>query len=443
MPAALRLMRPDKIDTQVQLPGSKSYTNRALVMAALSSGESTLVGASESDDSRALCAALTCLGVSVTKTAETITVRGVGASLAPYRGAIDVGPAGTTMRFLVPLCAATPGAEIVLRGSDRMHQRPIRELVDALRQLGAEITYLGLDGCPPLRISGRQLHGGSIEMKGNVSSQFFSALLLAAPLFGDGLEVVVRGPQISRSYIDMTLAGMRGFGITAANDDYRRYSVARGVCYAPTRYFVEGDGSGASYLFAIAAIGGGRIRVHNINPNSVQGDILFPELLAAMGCEMTSSSKDAGWIEIRGPQLPGASRTNLRAIQSDMTLLPDTAQTLAVVAAVAEGRSELRGLSTLRVKETDRISALETELAKFGIGTASGPDYLTIDGNPNLRIGKPISIATYDDHRMAMSFAALAARFSDLIIEHPLVVNKSFPTFWQILSSLGITAVPA
>lgn len=397
-------------------------------MAALADGTSTLKACSPSRDCEALIAALRLLGITLeTPTSDTIIVKGGRSVLTPYRGTIDVGPAGTTMRFLTALCAGIPGADIILQGSERMHVRPIKALVAALRQAGAQIDYIGLEGCPPLRIySSAPLRGCALSIDGTTSSQFVSALLLASPLFEQGLELSIIGRQISTSYIDMTLQGMQDFGVLAEHSDYTTIRLSAGQRYTARTYQVEGDASGASYLWAMAAISGGTVTVKNINPESAQGDIGFVGLLAQMGCTVTKSFDS---ITVSGPR-------QLQAIEADMERMPDTAQTLAVVAAFAHGNTTLRGLQTLRIKETDRIAALHAELAKLGILSTPGPDYLIVEG------GRPrgARIATYEDHRMAMSFAVCAAAIDGMCIEEPGVVEKSFPSFWSILNQLGIAS---
>jgi 3-phosphoshikimate 1-carboxyvinyltransferase len=420
-----------RIESTVEVLGSKSYTNRSLIIAALATGTSTLSSASISTDSEAMIAALRLLGVSIEEEAgplgTTLTVEGTGGALTPYHGEINVGPAGTTMRFLTALCAGIPGIDVVLSGSERMHARPIKELVTALRSLGAEIDYLGTEGCPPLRIRTRtHLKGGTIAMNGTVSSQFISAILLTAPLNTRKLVVEIEGEQISKSYIDMTLQSLRDFGVTVTNESYKRYTSAAGQSYAARTMSIEGDASGASYLWGLAALSQGRMTVGNINPRSAQGDIHFPEVLMRMGCSVSS---DARSITVLGPKV-------LKPIEIDMSDMPDVAQTLAVIASSAQGQTVMHGLRTLRVKETDRISALHDELAKLGIVSEAGADFLVVHG------GSPhgARIKTYDDHRMAMSFAMLAARIPDMEIEEPHVVDKSFPTFWETLRATGIAA---
>lgn len=422
------------INASLEVLGSKSYTNRALVTAALASGTSTISSASISTDSEAMVAALRLLGVTIDEHEEThgttLTVEGVGGAFKPYRGEINVGPAGTTMRFLTALCAGIPGADITLAGSERMHARPIAELVTALRSLGAEIEYLGSEGCPPLRIRSKShLKGGAITMNGTVSSQFISAILLTSPLNTSKLTLEIGGEQISKSYIDMTLQSMRDFGVTITNDSYKKYTYLPGKIYTPRQFQVEGDASGASYLWGLAAVSQGKVTVKNINPNSAQGDIHFPEVLMRMGCSVSS---DARSITVSGPKV-------LKGIDIDMSSMPDTAQTLATVAAFAQGTTVMRGLSTLRVKETDRIAALHTELAKVGVHSEAGPDYLVVHGaTPASGAPHGARIKTYDDHRMAMSFAILAAKIPGIEIEEPHVVDKSFPTFWKMLGTCGI-----
>jgi 3-phosphoshikimate 1-carboxyvinyltransferase len=417
------------LSAHVAIPGSKSYTNRALLLAAQAHGISRLSSVSMSADSEAMVTALRQLGLSVHESKEgdetTLLVEGRGGAFLPCHGVIDVGPAGTTMRFLTALCAAIPGSDVELRGTERMHQRPIGDLVDALRALGAEIHYLGKDGHPPLRIASKKaLHGGAVSMNGSVSSQFITALLLTAPLNSRPLSIKLLGEQISKSYIDMTIQSVGDFGVAIRNDSYRSYTSPEGARFSARSYPIEGDASGASYLWGLAAVSGGSVTVENINPESAQGDVHFPELLRRMGCTVTMSE--------RSITVAGAPR--LRGFEADMSNMPDTAQTLAVIAATAEGATKITGLSTLRVKETDRIAALHTELAKVGIRSEAGPDYLVVHG------GTPhgAQIATYEDHRMAMSFAMLGAIVSGMRIEEPEVVNKSFPTFWKVLESIGI-----
>jgi 3-phosphoshikimate 1-carboxyvinyltransferase len=418
------------INATLSVPGSKSYTNRALVSASMACGLTRLSAVSMSSDSDALVNALQHLGAAIHESSDpngepALIVEGCSGRFLPFEGEIDVGPAGTTMRFLTALCASIPGAAITLRGSERMHERPIKELVDALRCSGARIDYLGRDGCPPLLIrSQAPLTGGIVPIDGSVSSQFISALMLAAPLRSDALTIQINGEQTSRSYIDMTIQGLQEFGVNVQNDSYRSYHITSAQQPVARHYTIEGDASGASYLWGLAAVSGGSVTVTNINPHSAQGDIKFPDILREMGCSVTTTGRS---ITVTAPPL-------LRGVHVDMSLMPDTAQTLAVIAACAQGSTTITGLHTLRIKETDRLAALHTELAKVGIESETGPDYITVHGGfPRHGV-----ISTYDDHRMAMSFALLGARPSGVTIEHPQVVNKSFKSFWQTVEGAGM-----
>ncbi|MEI6327183.1 MAG: 3-phosphoshikimate 1-carboxyvinyltransferase [Candidatus Roizmanbacteria bacterium] len=407
-----------------QVGGSKSYTNRALILAALAKGVSRLSSLSMSDDSHVLITCLCTLGVDITEIdATTCTVRGCGGVFKQQNTTLDVGHAGTAMRFLTAVCCLVPGA-IVLDGSVRMRERPINDLVLALRDMGADIQCTGKEGYPPLLIRGGSISSSHVMIRGTVSSQYVSALLLIAGTLKDGLEITITGEQISKSYIDMTMDSLRSYGIGVHNDHYTKYSVAPHTSQPSKQYQIEGDASSASYLFALAAVTGSTITVSNLNPHSAQGDIRFPDLLEQMGCTVVKKKSS---ITVIGPQ-------KLSSISADMSSMPDTAQTLAVVAACAVGTTHIRGLSTLRVKETDRISATKTELEKIGISCDATDDSLTIYG------GSPhgARIHTYQDHRMAMAFSIAGAVTKGVQIEDPQVVNKSFPEYWETLQTLGI-----
>lgn len=412
-------------NNEIAIPGSKSYTNRALVMAALGIGKSIIKGYSEGDDSKALIQALEKLGIKIEKSDDGIMVHGNGGKFSQFKGKIDVGAAGTTMRFLTSLCCLAPG-EIILDGSERMRERPIEELVEALKSLGANIEYLEKGGFPPLKIKGGNIKGGEISMNGSVSSQYFTSLFLIAPCLEDSLKIKVKGEQISKSYIDMTINGLKSFGVEVLNNNYKEYVVNSREKYKSIEYQVEGDASGASYFFGIAAVTRLNIRVSNINPNSNQGDIVFVNLLEEMGCKVIKNEKE-NWIEVKGPE-------KLKSIECNMELMPDVAQTLAVVASFAEGKTKIMGLSTLKIKETDRIQALKNELDKMGIRVEADNDFIVIyGGNP-----KGVEIETYRDHRMAMAFSIAGCRISGVKILDPGVVSKSFPDFWEKLKELGV-----
>lgn len=414
-----------RIEGEITLPGSKSCTNRALLMASLTAGESEILNPSHSDDSEAMCAALLKLGVEIQRLAGYIRVRGRGGLYHPYHGEIDVGPAGTTMRFLTALLAFSEGVDVVLKGSARMHERPIADLVESLSALGADIRYVEKKGFPPLAIKGRKNPRVTYaRIKGSVSSQFLSALLMISPLFKQGLMIEVEGEQVSKPYIDLTLEGMKAFGVEAKNLGYRAYRIEAGQVYHPCRYVIEGDASGATYFWGIAAIAGGVVRVKNVTLSSVQGDARFPCLLEKMGCRVNAA---ADWVEVQGMAQP-------KPLEVDMSSMPDSAQTLAVIASFAHGKSRIYGLDTLRVKETDRIVAVQKELARVGIESQISESAIIVWG------GRPRGafIRTYDDHRMAMSFAMLGSKVEGMQIQSPEVVNKSFPVFWNLLASLGV-----
>lgn len=427
----------------ITIPASKSFSNRALITAALASGRSLIQGASPSEDTVALIHALRMLGVSIdTDLDGNLIVEGGIERIPEDERVVDVGPAGTTMRFLLSLLAATRSGKTLLRGSERMHQRPIGDLVDALRGLGADISYLGTEGCPPVEIRGKTLAGGAASIPGTTSSQFISSLLLVAPCFSEGLNLEVRGGLVSSSYVGTTLDVMERFGVKVAESNRPHcYHVPAGDRYQPLSYQPEGDATGATYWWGIAAISGGSVTVRNISRTSRQGDLAILDILAAMGCTVTSSSDaidrlhiDDGkgnsipWVQVIGP-------SQLLATNADMTLLPDSGQTMAVVAACAAGTSHLTGLETLSKKESDRIGDTIRELASVGISATGSDNSMTIIG------GAPAPsrpIATYHDHRMAMAFAMLAAASSRVAISDPKVTGKSYPDFWRDLSSLGI-----
>lgn len=415
----------------IAIPASKSFSNRALVTAALASGPTLIRQASPSEDSIALIEGLRAIGIEITQQPDgTVIVEGGVEQIESAQRVIDVGPAGTTMRFLVALLAGTPSGETVIQGTERMHRRPIGDLVEALRSLGADISYEGTSGCPPLRIRGKKLSGGVVEIPGSTSSQFISALLLASPCFHEGVTVRVTGELVSSSYVGTTLSVMEQFGVAVRKGDgVHDYHVPAGSSYRPIDYHPEGDATGATYWWGIAAISGSPVTVRNISRSSRQGDIAFLSILESMGCTVESGD-EAGvpWVRVTGP-------TKLIATTADLTLLPDSAQTLAVVSACAEGTTTMTGLETLSLKESDRIGDTIRELASVGI-TATGTDRsMTITGG-SPRPTRPI--ATYHDHRMAMAFAMLAAITPGIVICDPLVTGKSYPDFWRDLASLGI-----
>ncbi|MCL2888458.1 MAG: 3-phosphoshikimate 1-carboxyvinyltransferase [Elusimicrobia bacterium] len=406
------------LNAKIVLGGSKSLTNRALLTASLADGRSVIENASLSADSKILINALKKLGVKITGGKK---IRISGGKKLNKNVRIDAKDAGTAFRFLTAFCALTE-KEIILTGSARMQKRPIGELVSALNSLSANIKYLKEAGFPPLKIRKGVLLGGRTTIGGNISSQFISALLMLGPALKNGLEVNIKGHLVSASYIDMTLDVMRRFGAKIENKNYRKITV-KGP-YKSAKYKCEPDASGASYFLACGALNpGGKVRV-NLNPYSLQGDVEFADILAKMGAKVV---KGKDYIEV-------SNNCQLKAVNADMTLMPDTAQTLAVLCAFARGKSKITGLSTLRIKETDRIKALCAELAKMHVKTKSGKDFIEIYGAAAPQTAK---IKTYNDHRMAMSFAPAAAVLGKIEILTPSVVKKSFPDFWIKLKHAG------
>ena len=409
------------------MPGSKSITNRALLVAALADGESELVGALHSDDTRYMAAALNALAVSVEgdPSGNRFLVRGGRGTFPADRADLFVGNAGTAMRFLT---AALPLGHGVYRidGVPRMRQRPIAPLLQALRDLGADLESELGTGCPPVVARAAGLPGGRARMAGDQSSQYFTALLLVGAYARDGIEVEVVGELVSKPYLPMTTAVMAAFGVTAELDlaEWRWLRVPAGQRYQGRRYQIEPDASNASYFFAAAAVTGGRVRVEGLGAGSTQGDLRFVDLLERMGATVTMSA-DA--VEVRGP-----TGGPLRAIDADLGPISDTAQTLAAIALFADGPTTIRGIAHARLKETDRVAALATELRRLGQRVEEFADGLTITPAPVT----PVDVATYDDHRMAMSFAITALREPGVRLRDPGCVAETFPAFFDRLADL-------
>ena len=439
----LRLITPlsKPFDVRLELPGSKSFSNRALVCAALSGVPCTIQNLSPADDTGLMLNVLANLGLSVRRpnplSKEVTVAPQPGLPPSPYRVQIYTGPAGTVTRFTAALLTVLPG-QFLLDGNERMRERPMGELIGALRQLGAQITEKGKPGCVPLEIEGASLRGGRCRLRGDVSSQFLSALLMVGPTRAGGIEIEIEGELASKPYADITIEVMRAFGLEVERDGYRRFHTLESKGHgrgARATYTCPPDGTAASYFWGAAAVSGGRCVIDGLTRQDVQGDVKFVELLGQMGCEILEFPNGLG---------VGAAPSGrpLQAINADLAALPDCAQTLAVVCAFAKGTSRLTGLATLRVKETDRIAALQAELKKLGVETRAGEDWLEIDGKPRLgsQAGLPVPrVSTYDDHRMAMSFAITGLRVP-LDIENPECVSKSFPTFWEYWERLSSNA---
>jgi 3-phosphoshikimate 1-carboxyvinyltransferase len=413
------LDRPVK--AEVTIPGSKSYTNRALLLAALAPRPVKLVNPLDSDDTRAMAGCLQSLGLEVINRPGSIDVIGGISAIADDDYDLYAGLSGTTMRFVLALCAVIPGRQ-TLRGGEGLQKRPIGELVDGLRQLGAKVEYLKRTGFPPLLVSSSSLTPGTVKLNGSESSQYISALLMVAPVVG-GVTIKVQGELISKPFADMTIEAMRQFGAKVTQPAPRSYLIAGRQTYDSPEYIVEGDVSSASYFFAIAALTGSTLTLKNLNPQSIQADMGFLKILAGMGNELAYGQNE---ITITGK--------GVRPVNVDMRDCPDQAQTLAVLAAFAKGMTTVTGIQSLRIKETERIVALQHELRKMGIETSATPDSLTVHG------GRPqaASITTYGDHRMAMAFAVAGTKLPGMEIQDPDVVTKTFPEFWDKLEALGI-----
>src|SRR5919107_5899423 len=392
-------------DATVTVPGSKSITNRALIAAALADGCSELVGALHSDDTRYMAAALNALGVIVESNEANASFRieGGGGTFTAPEADFFVGNSGTTMRFLTAALPLGHG-RYRIDGVPRMRLRPIAPLIAAVNDLGANARSAAGTGCPPVVVHAAGLRGGQTRMAGDLSSQYFSALLLSAPYARDGVAVEVIGDLVSKPYLPMTAAVMAAFGVTADLDivSWRRLGVAPGQRYTGRLYHVEPDASNASYFFASAAVTGGRVRIEGLGRSSTQGDLRFVDVLAKMGAEVEIAD---GYTEVRGPE-----QGELRGVDLDLGPISDTAQTLAAIAPFASGPTTIRGIAHARLKETDRVSALATELRRLGQDVAEFPDGLRIIPQPI----RPADIDTYDDHRMAMSFAVAALRTSGI-----------------------------
>jgi len=422
----LTLKPISKIEGEINLPGSKSLSNRALLLAALAKGTSKISNLLESDDTRHMLNALKKLGIEYTlsedKTECTIVGNG-GAIKSSQVKELFLGNAGTAMR---PLCAALclGEGEFTLTGELRMKERPIGHLVDALRQAGANISYLENEGYPPLRIEAHGLKGGKISIDGAISSQFLTALLMASPMAQNDTEITIMGELVSKPYIDITLDIMKNFGVEVVNNDYKTFSIKAGQTYKAVEHFmVEGDASSASYFLAAAAIKGGTVKVTGIGKHSIQGDVAFVDVLEKMGAKVE-------W----GETSVSVTRDTLHAIDMDFNHIPDAAMTIATMALFVEGTTTLRNIYNWRVKETDRLYAMATELRKVGATVEEGEDYLKITPP---KVLKYTAIDTYDDHRMAMCFSLLALDDASVTINEPECTAKTFPTYFDVLKSVS------
>ena len=407
-------------DGVVAVPGSKSYTHRTLIVSSLADGESFLSNALRCEDTERTIEGLKKFGVEFHWEGDGVRVLGKGGMFKTTDEKVDVGHSGTSMRFLMALAALKTGITL-LDGSERMGKRPIGELLSGLGELGAKAYSQRGNDRPPVIVESRGLKGGTARIKGEESSQFLSGLLMVAPYAQKDVNVEVTGSLASKPYVDITLDVMSAFGVQVRNQEYQSFFIKAGQRYVPRAYRIEGDASSASYFFSAAAVCRGRVRVENLNPATIQGDIGFLEILKRMGCRVTRGDD---WIEVASGEL--------REIEVNMNEMPDLVSTLAVTAAFAQGKTVIKNIGHLRLKESDRIHALAIELSKMGIRVREGEDRLEIEG------GEPrgAEIETYNDHRMAMSFAIAGLAVSGVRIKGERCVGKSFPGFWETLQKL-------
>ena len=427
LPACLPIATRSSLSARVRVPGSKSITNRALLVAALASGESRLRGGLESDDTRVMCEALSALGCVIdTSSPAEWQVRGTSGRFTAPADTLWLGNSGTSVRFLTAAATLTAGA-VRIDGDARMRERPIAQLVDALALLGAEIEVQGQHGCPPVHVGGGGLPGGHAEIDASQSSQYVSAVLLAAPYAEKDICLDLRGGTlVSRPFVDLTLKIMADFGVEANWDHEKgpRLRIRSGQTYQGRDYEIEPDASAAVYPFCAAAITGGSVRVEGLSRDSLQADLAILDYLERMGCRIEG---DAAGVTVRGPE------TRLRGLGSvDLNSLPDAAMALAVVALFADGPTRLENLANLRIKETDRLAALEAEIQRMGGHATAGPDSLSIE--PAVLHGAEIE--TYEDHRMAMSFSLAGLKVAGVAIRNPGCVSKTWPGFFETFETL-------
>ena len=450
---------PHPLSATVRVPGSKSLTNRALLIASLANGTTRLTNALFSDDSRYFAKALQTLGfnIQLEEAKHEMTVTGLGGKIPATKAELFIGNAGTAARFLSAFLTLGNG-EYILDGEPRMRERPIGDLIDSLTQLGANIQPIPHSAfrilhsiCPPVKIIANGLPGGKAKIAGDISSQFLSALLMVAPYAKSEIEITLSTDLNSKPYVDMTIAIMQDFGVQIQQNAYQSFSIPitnyvtpkrSGAEQLPTNlqspvsnlqfstYPIESDASAASYFFAAPAICGGTVKVENISRKSVQGDIAFLDVLKQMGCEVEETNNS---ITVYRP-------SSIVGVDVDMRDIPDTAQTLAVVAPFASSPTRIRGIASARLKETDRIHATCTELERLGVQVEEHQDGMTIYPIFNLQPAtcKPAIIQTYNDHRMAMAFSLIGLRFDGVTIENPSCVSKTFPNFFEALAQLQV-----
>lgn len=416
------------LDATVKLPGSKSYTQRALVIAALAEGETLLRNPLFAEDTGYMTEALRLLGAEIARIDNDIIVRGTAGRIKNPGREIFLGNNGTALRFLATLVSIGDGP-FILTGEKRLCERPVKPLLDALKELGVNAHTENGRGFPPVTIHARGIGGGRVTFKNVASSQYVSSLLISAPYARDDVSIKLRGRTVSQPYIEMTMEAMRRFGVKVIREGKDDYLVKGGQSYRGMSYLVEGDASTASYFFLAAALCRGKIKCLNINPRSLQGDIRLIEIMETLGCRVL---RGEDWVEITGGTLSSGDYT------IDMGDMPDMVPTLAVMSAFREGRTEITNVSHLRIKESNRIAALVSEISRIGVAAEETADGLVITG------GRPhgTEIETYNDHRIAMSFAIAGLAVPGMKIKNGQCVNKSFPAFWDELEKLYIISPP-
>ncbi len=413
------------VEGEITLPGSKSLSNRALLLAGLAHGSTRLTNLLRSDDTLQMVNALRQLGTDLTISDDWLDcqVQGHGGLFAvPENTSFFLGNAGTAIRPLTAVLSLMDG-EFTIDGDQYMRERPIAHLADALRDLGAEVSYLGAEGCPPVKLRGGLITGGKVTLPGTISSQYLTALLMALPLAARDSSILVEGEQVSKPYLDITLGILKQFGVEATHNNYKQFDIPGGQSYqTPGHFMIEGDASSASYFFGAAAIGGGPVKVYGLGSHSVQGDYQFLDTIEEMGAIVHRADE---WTEVSAGKLQG--------IDVDLNHIPDAAMTIAAMALFAEGKTVIRNIYNWRVKETDRMHAMAEGLTRLGAKVSTTDDSITIDPPVSLT---PATINPYGDHRVAMSFSLAALGDVPVTIENPECTDKTFPDYFEAYAAV-------
>lgn len=426
MASFLTLTPPQKLQATLILPGSKSYSNRALIVASLAQGDSLISQLLASDDIAYMQKALQQLGVRMeSKTPDKLLIHKAASRLQTPSKPLDVGLSGTACRLLLGVCSLlAQGQKATVTGRQRLQERPVKELIDTLNQLGVKSHYENQNGYPPVTIFGGGFIGSKASLAGHISSQYLTAILLVAPYAQKDVEINIIGDLTSKPYVDITMDIMKSFQVQVEHHNYQQFKVKAGQKYQPREYLVEPDASSASYFAALAAVLGGNITLQGVRSNSCQGDWKMLGILEKMGCTINWSKEG---VQILGPQ-------ELQGVEVDMNTMPDVVMTIAACAAFAKGRTTIKNVANLRIKETDRLKATAVELRRCGVEVQELPDGLIITPTAHFQ---PAVFKTYDDHRMAMVASILASRIPDCQIEDPGVISKSFPQYWDFLKKIG------